>query len=78
MVQAYEKNNCGDKGDEGEEDGTSSKMKLTWEKLGFQNDLTPETDVRGAGLLGVLILTQLAETQPAKICQILEAANRGP
>lgn len=36
--------------------------KTSWEKLGFQSEDHPETDVRGGGLLGVLILTHIAET----------------
>ena len=35
---------------------------LTWEEFGFQSEDHPETDVRGGGVLGVLILSHLIET----------------
>lgn len=50
----------------------------TWEKIGFQLEASPETDVRGAGVLGVLILMQIAEANPAAMKRLLEGANLGP
>ena len=51
---------------------------VTWEKLGFQNEERPETDIRGAGVLGILILLYLAETETMDIKLVLESATRGP
>jgi len=51
---------------------------LTWEKLGFQNEETPETDIRGAGVLGILLLLYLAEADPSAIMALFESATRGP
>ena len=50
----------------------------TWEKIGFQLEASPETDVRGAGVLGVLILMKIAEANPAAMKELIEGANVGP
>ena len=50
----------------------------TWEHLGFQNEESPETDIRGAGVLGILLLLYLAETEPETIKKLFEGATQGP
>ena len=50
---------------------SDENQEYTWEKIGFQLEASPETDVRGAGVLGVLILMQIAESNPAAMKQLL-------
>ena len=54
---------------------TVMKDEPTWESIGFQQEEFPERDVRGSGMLGVLILISLAELEPEFVEGVLEKAK---
>ena len=51
---------------------------MTWEQMGFQQEDKPETDIRGAGVLGILILISIGEKNPDVLASALKSANQGP